>query len=62
DTGAGIAKEHLGRIFEPFYTTKEKGTGMGLAVSYSIIKKLKGSLTAESEIGKGSRFTISLPL
>ncbi len=62
DTGAGIAKEHLGRIFDPFYTTKEKGTGLGLAVSYSIIKKLKGSLTAESEIGKGSRFTISLPL
>ncbi len=62
DTGSGIDREHLGRIFDPFFTTKEKGTGMGLAVSYSIVKKLNGSLTAESEPGKGSRFTISLPV
>ena len=62
DTGVGIPKENLGRIFDPFYTTKEKGTGLGLAVSYSIIKKLNGSLTVESEPGKGSRFVITLPL
>ena len=62
DTGVGIAKENLGRIFDPFYTTKEKGTGLGLAVSYSIIKKLNGSLTVESDPGKGSRFVITLPL
>jgi signal transduction histidine kinase len=62
DTGVGIDKENLGRIFDPFYTTKEKGTGLGLAVSYGIIKKLNGCLTAESEISKGSRFVITLPL
>ena len=62
DTGVGISKENLSRIFDPFYTTKERGTGLGLAVSYSIIKKLRGNLTAESEINKGSRFTLSLPL
>jgi len=62
DTGVGIPKENLGRIFDPFYTTKEKGTGLGLAVSYSIIKKLNGSLTVESELGKGSKFVITLPI
>jgi signal transduction histidine kinase len=62
DTGAGIAKENLGKIFDPFYTTKEQGTGLGLAVSYSIIKKLNGSLTVESGPDKGSRFVITLPL
>ncbi len=62
DTGVGIDRESLGRIFDPFYTTKEKGTGLGLAVSYSIIKKLNGSLTVESELNKGSRFMITLPL
>jgi two-component system NtrC family sensor kinase len=62
DTGARIAKENLGRIFDPFYTTKEQGTGLGLAVSYSIIKKLNGSLTVESGPDKGSRFVITLPL
>jgi signal transduction histidine kinase len=62
DTGVGIDKENLGRIFEPFYTTKEGGTGLGLAVSYSIIRKLNGSLTAESELNKGSRFVITLPM
>jgi signal transduction histidine kinase len=62
DTGARIAKENLARIFDPFYTTKEQGTGLGLAVSYSIIKKLNGSLTVESGPDKGSRFVITLPL
>ena len=62
DTGVGIPKENLGRIFDPFYTTKEKGTGLGLAVSYSIIKKLNGSLTVESEPGKGTKFVITLPI
>ncbi len=61
DTGVGIPKENLSRIFDPFYTTKEKGTGLGLAVSYSIIKKLNGTLTVESEQNKGSNFRITLP-
>jgi signal transduction histidine kinase len=62
DTGVGIPRENLDRIFDPFYTTKEKGTGLGLAVSYSIIKKLNGSIKVESEVNKGSRFVISLPM
>ncbi|TAL23477.1 MAG: sensor histidine kinase [Nitrospirae bacterium] len=61
DTGMGISKEDLKRIFDPFYTTKEKGTGLGLAVSYDIIKKMNGTLTVESEAGKGSVFTITIP-
>ncbi len=62
DTGVGIGKEALTRIFEPFYTTKENGTGLGLAVSHNIIENLKGSLTAESEVNKGSTFVITLPI
>jgi two-component system NtrC family sensor kinase len=62
DTGLGIPKENVGRIFDPFFTTKEKGTGLGLAVSYSIIKKLNGSLSVESEVNKGSKFIITLPV
>lgn len=62
DTGIGIRQEELQKIFDPFYTTKEKGTGLGLAVSYNIIKKMNGSLTVESEFGKGTTFTIKLPL
>ena len=62
DTGTGIRKEDIGKIFDPFYTTKEKGTGLGLAVSYNIIKKMNGLLTVESEAGKGTTFTIMLPV
>jgi signal transduction histidine kinase len=61
DTGVGISKEVIGRIFDPFFSTKEQGTGLGLAVSYNIVRKLGGSIAAESEPGKGSRFVISLP-
>jgi len=62
DTGTGIRKEDISKIFDPFYTTKEKGTGLGLAVSYNIIKKMNGLLTVESEAGKGTTFTIMLPV
>lgn len=63
DTGCGIKREHLDRIFEPFFTTKPvgKGTGLGLSVSYGIIQQHGGSLDVESEEGKGSTFTITLP-
>ena len=61
DTGMGIPKGDITRVFDPFYTTKEKGTGLGLAVSYDIIKKMNGTLSVESEIGKGSVFTITIP-
>jgi len=61
DSGIGIPKEKLARIFDPLYTTNEKGTGLGLAVSQNIIEKLNGTLTVESELNKGTRFVISLP-
>jgi signal transduction histidine kinase/HAMP domain-containing protein len=62
DTGAGIPKEHLPRIFEPFFSTKkEKGTGIGLSVSYKIIQGHNGNIEVASEEGKGTTFTIILP-
>ncbi len=63
DTGSGIAKENLGRIFKPFFTTREKGkgTGFGLSMARSIIKNLNGAITVESTPGKGSCFTVLLP-
>jgi signal transduction histidine kinase len=63
DNGPGIPEEHLGKIFEPFFTTKSlgKGTGLGLAVSYGIIKKHNGTIFAKSEVGKGASFFVRLP-
>ncbi len=61
DTGVGIAPKHQERIFEPFYTTRRTGTGLGLSVSYSIIQKHGGTITVESQEGHGSIFTIHLP-
>lgn len=62
DTGCGIPKDNLDKIFNPFFTTKQigKGTGLGLAISYGIIKMHKGDIKVESEIGKGTTFTITL--
>ncbi len=64
DTGVGISKNELQKIFDPFYTTKEvgKGTGLGLSVSYNIVKRFKGDIKVESEPGKGTVFTVILPL
>jgi two-component system NtrC family sensor kinase len=64
DTGHGIREEDKKRLFEPFFTTKEvgKGTGLGLAISYSIVQKHQGSIEVKSEVGRGSTFTIILPL
>jgi PAS domain S-box-containing protein len=61
DTGAGIANEALDKIFAPFFTTKEKGTGLGLAVAAKIVEAHGGTLTAVSELGIGSTFTVTLP-
>ena len=62
DTGAGISREHIGRIFDPFFTLKESGTGLGLSVVFGVIKKHGGTLDVESEAGQGTCFTIHLPL
>jgi len=63
DTGCGIAKENLSKIFEPFYSTKEnKGIGLGLSVVWGIIDKHQGTITVDSELNKGSTFTIRLPV
>jgi signal transduction histidine kinase len=63
DTGCGIAKEDMENIFDPFFTTKEeeKGVGLGLSVVYGIIAKHNGTITVESELGKGSTFRVQLP-
>ncbi len=64
DTGKGILEEEISRIFEPFYTTKPvgRGTGLGLSVAYRIVKSHGGSIAVDSTPGKGTTFTISIPL
>ena len=64
DTGCGIPKENLEKIFEPFFTTKQdwKSVGIGLSITYQIVQDHKGTITAESEEGKGTTFTITLPV
>jgi signal transduction histidine kinase len=62
DTGAGISRENLARLFEPFFTTKKSGTGLGLAICQRIALEHRGTLEARSETGKGSTFTLSLPV
>lgn len=62
DTGPGIAAESLPRIFDPFYTTKSQGTGLGLSLAYGMIKEHGGQITVSSALGKGTTFTIILPV
>jgi signal transduction histidine kinase len=62
DTGIGIVEEKLALIFTPFYTDKNRGTGLGLAIAQNIINEHNGSITVESELGKGTTFFITLPL
>jgi len=64
DTGHGISPENMKKLFEPFFTTKidSKGTGLGLAVSYEIIQEHGGEVGVESQVGKGTKFTLTIPL
>lgn len=62
DTGLGIAKEKQERIFQPFYTDKTRGTGLGLAIAKNIIENHQGTIEVASEEGKGTAFTIFLPV
>ncbi len=62
DTGTGILPENRKKIFSPFFTTRNEGTGLGLAVSYGIIKDHGGNIQVESIVGKGSTFRVVLPL
>jgi CheY-like chemotaxis protein len=61
DHGIGIPKEYLSKIFDPYFSTKQKGSGLGLAASYSIIKKHNGAITVESILGDGTTFILYLP-
>ncbi|MBE9474418.1 MAG: cache domain-containing protein [Chloroflexi bacterium] len=64
DTGQGISGENIEKIFDPFFTTKDvgHGTGLGLAISYGVVKAHKGIISVESEVGKGTTFTVKLPI
>jgi len=62
DNGSGIKPEHLEKIFEPFFTTKKTGTGLGLATVVSIVKRHGGQMGVDSEVGRGTAFTVFLPL
>ncbi len=61
DNGVGIPEDHLTKVFDPFFTTKPTGSGLGLATSYWIVKRHSGHIAVESEIGKGTTFSIYLP-
>ncbi len=61
DQGIGIPEEHLPKIFDPYFTTKQKGSGLGLATSFSIVRNHEGHITVESELGVGTTFYVYLP-
>lgn len=62
DSGCGIPQEHLSKIFAPFFTTKSRGTGLGLAVVKKIIERHRGTIDVQSRVGEGTTFSIRLPL
>jgi signal transduction histidine kinase len=62
DTGTGIPADRLHTIFDDYETTKKRGLGLGLAISRRLVDQLDGTIGVESEVGKGTTFTIELPL
>jgi signal transduction histidine kinase len=62
DTGVGIPEENLKKVLEPLFTTKAKGIGLGLALSKTLVERHRGTIEVQSEVGKGSTFTVSLPI
>ena len=62
DTGVGIAEENLTKIFEPYFTTKEFGSGLGLTLVYKIVKEHGGEISLNSREGEGTTFTIGFPI
>ena len=62
DTGCGIEPDKIERIFDPFFSTKPNGTGLGLFLSYGIIEGHHGTITVKSKVGHGANFTIRLPI
>lgn len=62
DTGVGITKKNLEKLFEPLFTTKAKGIGLGLAVTKLLVEGHGGTIEVDSEVGKGSNFTVKLPI
>jgi two-component system sensor histidine kinase HydH len=61
DNGPGLSLEHVARVFEPFFTTKSRGTGLGLSIVKQIVEDHRGTIQVWSQVGEGTRFTISLP-
>jgi signal transduction histidine kinase len=62
DNGVGIKPQDIGRIFEPKFTTKSSGMGLGLGIIKNIIENYKGTITFETALAKGTKFTVSLPI
>jgi len=62
DSGAGIAPEEIGHLFEPYFTTKEGGTGLGLMIVQRIVREHGGTIEIESDKGRGTTFRIKLPI
>ena len=61
DTGSGIPPDRLAAIFDDFVTTKRRGLGLGLAISKRIVEQLDGTIAVESEVGRGTKFTLRFP-
>ncbi|MBM4431060.1 MAG: hypothetical protein FJ026_12040 [Chloroflexi bacterium] len=61
DTGCGIAQEHINKVFEPLFTTRARGIGLGLAISKNLVELNGGSIVVQSTEGRGSTFTVTLP-